>query len=87
MSRREWAETLIMIAVIILWWPYVFLATFPSLFGFAAHPAYRGLLFYGTPIPLLVILASRVVRYRAALKEADDVAAQRAQVDSDRKLR
>ncbi len=87
MSRREWVETLIMIAVIIVWWPYIFVSAIPGLLGFALHPAYRGLLFIGTPIPLLVILALRLARYRAALKEADDIAAQRAQVDSDRKLR
>ena len=87
MSRVEWIETAIMIAVIVLWWPSIFSPVFPAWFGFAAHPAYRALLFYGTPIPVIAIFVRRLVRYRRAASEMEETADQRAQVDTDRRLR
>jgi hypothetical protein len=87
MPRREWVETIVMIAVLLVWWPSIFAPVFPALSGFAHHPIYRHLLFIGTPIILLIILGLRIARYRQALKEANEIAAQRAQVDNDRRLR
>jgi membrane protein implicated in regulation of membrane protease activity len=87
MPRREWIETLVMIVVILLWWPYVFAPLAPGLFAFAGHPLYRQLLFVVTPIPLVVIFVLRLRRYRSALREAQEAAEQRAQVDTERRLR
>ena len=79
MRRVEWVEQIIMILVVIAWIPWVL--------GLVGHEGYRIMLYYGTPIPLLVILANRLLRYREAVREAEAIAEQRAQVDTDRQLK
>jgi hypothetical protein len=80
MRPVEWVEQIVMILVVIAWIPWIF--------GMgAAYEWYRIVLYYGTPIPLLIILVNRLLRYRQAVREAEAIAEQRAQVDTDRKLK
>jgi hypothetical protein len=69
----------VMILVVVAWIPWIF--------GVASQEWYRMALYYGSPIPLLIILANRILRYRAAVREAEAIAEQRAQVDTDRELK
>ena len=78
MSRKEIVEQLVMILVIIAWIPWIF--------GYAPTPWYERAL-YATIIPVLLILVIRLLRYRKAVEEAEDVAAQRSKVDTPNKLR
>ncbi len=79
MRLVEWVEQIVMILVVIAWMPWIF--------GLLSGEPYRMILYYGTPIPLLIILVNRLLRYRQAVREAEAVAEQRAQVDTDRKLK
>ncbi len=79
MRPVEWVEQIIMIVIVVAWIPWIF--------SLVDHEWYRVALYYGSPVPLLVIFVNRVMRYRQAVREAEAIADQRAQVDTDRKLK
>jgi hypothetical protein len=75
----EWVEQIVMILVLIAWMPWIF--------GLVSSELYRMILYYGSPVPLLIILVNRLLRYRQAVREAEAIADQRAQLDIDRELK
>jgi hypothetical protein len=62
MSAGELVEGLVMIAVIVAWWPLIFL-------GWQA-PAYRLALYLGSAILLAIILVRRVLRLEQGFRES-----------------
>ena len=79
MRPVEWIEQIVMILVLIAWIPWIF--------GLVSSEPYRMVLYYGSPIPLLIILVNRLLRYRQAVREAEAIAEQRGQLDIDRELK
>lgn len=79
MGPLELVEQLVMIAIILAWLAWIL--------GFAPLPWFRDALYFGTPVPLLVILVLRLVRYRRAVREAEDLAEQRSRIDAPYRMK
>jgi len=73
MRPVEVLEQCVMIAILLAWVAWVA--------GLLPMPWVRDVLYYGTPPPLVAILVVRVLRYRAALREAEAIAQQRGRAD------
>lgn len=66
MERNELIEWIVMILCVIAWWPLIFL-NFNPLW-------YHLLLYYGTPIVLVIIFIRRHRRMKAGLAYSEQVA-------------
>ncbi|MGQ9732658.1 MAG: hypothetical protein ACUVX8_15475 [Candidatus Zipacnadales bacterium] len=85
MRPVEWFEQIVMVLVIIAWAGWFWLI---SVYGIIASPPWLyKLMYYGTPIPVLIILANRLLRYRAAIRDAEALSEQRGKIDGSYRLK
>ena len=79
MRPLELAEQLVMILILLAWLAWVI--------GLVTVPWFRDALYYGTPLPLIIITVLRVLRYRQAVREAEAVAEQRGRADGPLRMK
>ena len=79
MRPVEVLEQIVMIVILLAWVAWVA--------GLLPMPWVRDVLYYASPPPLLAILIVRLLRYRAALREAEAIAQQRGRADGPLKMK